>query len=142
MDTAVRKRTIWVWLIFLYLGLFTGVSLLGMMQVHSGMLPLSPAQKAYFESLSFFDIALTLACSVFILCGAFALFLLRRAAFYLLVIGLVLSAIDHIWDFVGRAEQSPALANGGNTLHAIVYYGIVLAACIYSYRLIKRGVLN
>lgn len=141
MDTTIRKRTIWVWLIFLYLGVFTGISLLGMIQVHSGMLPLSPAQKAYFESLSFFDIALTLACSVFILCGAFALFLLRRAAFHLFVIGLVLSAVDHIWDFVAGVGQAPALAKGSDILHAIVYYGIVLAACVYSYRLTKRGVL-
>jgi hypothetical protein len=142
MEAHIRKRTIWIWVIFIFLGLYTGISLLGMIQVHSGRLPLSPAQKAYFESASFLDIALTLACSLFILCGAFALLLLQRVAFHLFVIGLVLSAVDHVWDFVARVELSSAAGGGGDTLHAIVYYGFVLAACFYSRTLIKRGVLT
>jgi hypothetical protein len=142
MEAQVRKRTIGIWLIFLFLGLYTGISLLGMIQVHSGKLPLSPAQKAYFESLSLLDIGLTLACSLVILCGTFALLLLRRVAFHLFVIGLVLSAVDHLWDLVTRLKLSGALASGSDTLHAIVYYGVVLAACFYSWRLMKKGVLT
>jgi hypothetical protein len=127
MEAQVKKRTIGIWLIFLYLVLFTGISLLGMIQVHSGKLPLSPVEKEYFGSLSFLDIGLTLACSLVILCGAFALLLLRRVAFHLFAIGLILSAADHIWDSVARFE----LSSGSNTLHAIVYYGVVLAAWAY-----------
>jgi hypothetical protein len=112
-----------------------------MIQVHTGRLPLPPAQKEYFESLSFFDIALTLACSLIILCGTFALFLFRRIAFHLFVIGLILSAVDHVWYLVVRLGPSGGLASGGDTLHVIVYYGFVLAACFYSWMLIKKGVL-
>ncbi len=143
MVDQVRKRTIGIWLIFLSLGLYTGISLLGMIQVHSGMLPLSPAEKEYFESLSLLDIGLTLACSLVILCGTFALLLLRRVAFHLFVIGLILSAVDHIWDLVTGVELSGVLASRSDTtLRAVVYYGIVLAACFYSWRLMKKGVLT
>lgn len=142
MEVHIRKRTIWIWVIFVFLGLYTGISLLGMIQVHLGMLPLSPAQKKYFESASFFDIGLTLACSFLILCGAFALLLLRRVAFHLFVIGLILSAVDHVWDFVAGFDLPGATGGGRGTLHVIVYYGFVLAACFYSRTLIKKGVLT
>lgn len=142
MEPEVRKRTVWIWVIFVFLGLYTGISLLGMIQVHSGRLPLSPAQKEYFESLSFFDIALTLTCSIVILCGTFALFLLRRIAFHLFVMGLILSAVDHVWDLVVKLGQPGGLAGGGDTLHVVVYYGFVLAACFYSWKLLKKGVLT
>jgi hypothetical protein len=142
MEAHVRKRTIWIWVIFVFLGLYTGISLLGMIQVHSGKLPLTPAQKEYFESASFLDIALTLACSLFILCGAFALLLFQRLSFHLFVIGLVLSAVDHVWDLVQRLQLSGPPGGGGDTLHAVVYYGFVLAACFYSRTLIKKGVLT
>jgi hypothetical protein len=45
VEAQLRKRTIWIWVIFILLGLYTGISLLGMIQVHSGKLPLTPAQK-------------------------------------------------------------------------------------------------
>lgn len=142
MEAHVRKRTIWIWVIFVFLGLYTGISLLGMIQVHLGKMPLSPAQEKYFASASFLDIGLTLACSLFIFCGAFALLLLRRAAFHLLVIGLILSAVDHVWDFIAASELPSAADGGIGTLHAVVYYGFVLAACFYSRILIKKGALT
>ena len=71
--------------------------LLSFYLILSGAIPLEPAQKAYFDSLTLIDHVSTIIPGLLNISAAVALFLLRRIALYLFLSALGLNFVLAAW---------------------------------------------
>ena len=137
--TLGRRRPGWIWVISIFFMLSCGWTLLSFYLIFSGSIPITAAQRAYFEALSPFDVLLTLLIGLANFSGAIALFLLRRVAFHLFVVAFAASILLALWH---AATKGWVQALGGTGLMgAIISYGIVALVCFYSWKLMKQGTL-
>jgi hypothetical protein len=142
MDTPVQprnKRPKLVWTVFLFYVLSSVYTALSFLLVFSGTIPVTPEQAAYFRSLSTFDWAITALTGLLNVVGAIAIFRLRKIAFHIFAAAFVLVILQ---TFVHIVTTNFAAALGGSgALGALIGYGILLAVCVYAWKLKARGVL-
>jgi hypothetical protein len=136
---SVRKRTRWIWVISIFYLISAGWTLLSFVLIYSGSIPINPAQRAYLDSLSSFDIGITVLIGLLNLSGAAALFVLNRVAFNLFVVALAASVLVALWHAATKGWLQ-ALGGPGFT-GTMIGYGISLAVCLYAWKLTKRGTL-
>src|SRR5712691_6772172 len=94
---AANPRPGWVWVISILYFLAVPCTLIPLLLVWSGTLPLPPAQHEYFQRLSYVDHAITLLIGTANLAGAIALFRLRRVAFSFLTTALAFTTVLSLW---------------------------------------------
>lgn len=135
-----KKRPRWVWAISIFLFLSAGWTLLSFYLIGTGTIPLNAAQEAYFSSLAGLDYGLTILLGLANLFGAIALFLLRKVAFYLFVTAFGTNLLLTAWHTVTKGWV--AAIGGAGLVGAIIGWGLIIAVCIYSWKLIQRGVLT
>jgi hypothetical protein len=139
-SSATRgKRPLLVWVIFLFILVASGGSLASFALIYSGRAPMSPAMKAYFQSMGIFDYATTALLLALNIAGVILLFRLRKSAVPLLVGASALNVALTI-----RAElvTNWAQALGSNSSAAISGLGMALAIAWYADRLKRRGLLT
>jgi len=134
------KRPLLVWAVAIFYLFSTLFTLLSLYLVLGGSVPLTPEQKAYYDSLSALDYALSVAIAVTGLGGAVTLFLLRKQALYLFCFSLALNISMTVWHLQARSA-SAALGSPG-TIGMVVGLGIVAAVCCYAWNLKRSGVLK
>ncbi len=134
------KRPILVWVISIFYVLTAGSSLLSSYLVLSGSIPLSPGQKAYFDSITTLDLMLSILLCLANFIGAVCLFLLRRPAFYLLTGAWLLGILMMIWHSLSKGWIAAMGALG--TVGTFIGLGISAVICLYNWRLLKNGVLR
>ena len=143
MDSNVvesKKRPGWVWAISILFFFLAVPTLLSFYLINSGKIPLRPAQKTYFESLTFIDIGLSILNGLANLIGAVLLFCLRKQAFYLFAIALATNLLMTAWYIVSKGFIA-AMPSGG-LIGMLIGWGILVAVCVYIKKLEKAGVLN
>ncbi len=139
-DDTNRRRPGWIWVILIFYLVSAGWTLLSFYLILSQTIKITPAQEAYFRSLSSFNIDVTLVIGLGNIAGAIALFLLRRIAFYFFTTSLAVSILLSIWHAVAKGWVQ-ALGNSG-IMGGIMGYGISAVVCFYSWKLIKKGILT
>lgn len=135
-----RKRPIWVWIVSIFFFLSAGWTLWSFYLINTGTIPLGPAQEAYFDSLTTTDYTLTIAIGVANLIGAVALFLLRKVALYFFLTALGANLILAAWH--GATKGWAEALGGSGLVGALFGYVLLFAACIYAWKLAKRGTLR
>jgi len=135
-----RQRPAWVWVISIWYAISPTWTLLSLYLVRSGFIPIAPASKAYFDSLTVFDYALSITVGVLNLSAAVALFLLRKQAFPLFSIVLAINIMFVSWHIATKGAI--AVIGGTGLFGVVIGNGILLAVCIYSRHLAKAGVLT
>lgn len=143
MDAVVQprgERPKLVWAVFLFYILSAGFNLLLFALVYSGLLPVTPDPAAYYRNLSIFDWVVTVLSGLLHVGGAIAIFLLRKIAFYLFSAAFVLVILE-ILVHTYTSNFIDALGGPG-AVGTLLVYGILLAVCIYAWRLSSRGVLK
>jgi hypothetical protein len=135
-----KKRPGWVWAISILFFLAAGWTLLSFYLIDTGGVPLNAAQEAYFSSLTGVDYGLTILIGLANLSGAVALFLLRKLAFHLF-------AAAFVGNLLLTASQTltkgwVAAIGGPGFVGAVIGWALLIAVCIYSWRLVQRGVLT
>lgn len=135
-----NKRPKIVWVIFLWYILSPCFTIVSFVMINSGFIPVTPAQSAYFNSLTGFDYAMTVVVVLLTIAGAVAIFLLRKVSFHLFVTALVLSVLATLWNVISKG----ALAALGSTgfVGVLIGFGILAAVCWYALELRNRGVLK
>jgi hypothetical protein len=141
-NRAPRKRPFWVWLISIFYALSFVYSLLSLYIAFSGSIPLTPEVKAYFASLTRFDWALAVTQGVVTLSAAIALFLLRKAAYYLFCGAVTIALVTTVWQTLARPWLTALGSMRGATTGAVLGLGIILAVFLYSRKLMKEGRLT
>jgi hypothetical protein len=139
-DNLKKKRPGWVWAISIFFFLSAGWTLLSLYLIDTGAIPLSAIQEAYFNSLTGADYGLTIFIGLANLLGAVALFLLRKLAFYLFVTAFGANLILTVWHMVTKGWV--AAIGGAGLVGAVIGWVLLAAVCIYSWKLIQRGVLT
>jgi len=106
----------------------------------TGAIPVNEPVRAYYQSLTAADWALTVALGLANLSGAVALFLLRKQALYLFVGSLALNLLATIHTLAKlRAAVSSV---PGSAVGMFLGLGILLAICLYATKLTRAGVLR
>lgn len=135
----MRKRPIWVWVISIFYFVSALWTLFSFYMIYSGALPLPPEQARYFASLTALDYFFTVATACLSIAAVIALFLLRKAAFYLFLAGLGLDIVLSVEQLI--ANDLPAALGLAGLVGAAFGWVILGAICYYTWRLKKRGVL-
>ncbi len=135
-----KRRPGWVWVISIFLFFSASFTLFSFYLVYSGKVLLQPAQKAYFASLTFMDLGLSILVGLTNLFGALLLFFLRKQAFYLFVISLTFNLLITTGQIFNKGFIQ-ALPSGG-IVGMLIGWGILVAICVYTKRLEKNGVLS
>ena len=138
-STQKRSRPGWVWAIAIWFGVGALITLLSLSLAASGAIHMNAAQSAYFAGLTATDYAMSILIGSLNLVGAIFIALLRRAALYLFCISLVLNVLMTIWHTV--AKGFIAAFGDSAVVGMILAIGLLCAVCLYSRRLIDRGIL-
>lgn len=141
-DNQARKRPGWVWAIFIFYSLSAAYMVLSYYLIYSGSLVLQPAQRAYFNHLSYFDIWSSVVVVAIKFAGAVTLFLLRRIAFKIFVTGFVLEILTNIWFLLTLEKVRLAAIGSADLVGVFLGWVITIAICAYAWRLEKAGVLR
>ena len=135
-----RRRPALVWVISIFYLFSVGGTLLSFALLASGVLPLSEAQKTYFQSQTTLDYGITLLISLSNLTGAVMLFLLRRHALYCFagafIVGLLFTGYQIM------AKNWLGAIGGLGLVGALFGWSINLAVILYTRSLVVRQVLR
>lgn len=134
-----RKRPGWVWVISIFFFFSAAWTLLSFYLIHTGTIPLNQQQRAYFEGLGAFDYSVTVLLGVANLMGAACLFLLRRAALYLFGAALVVNTLFTAWQIL--STPWPDTIGSSGLTGAFIGWVLLVAVCLYVWRLSRKGVL-
>lgn len=138
--TQKKKRPKWVWAIAIFFFISAGWTLLSFYLVGSGFIALKAEQQAYFDSLSTFDYAITILAGLANFLGAISMFLLRKIAFYLFTGALIANSMLLVWHVLSKGWV--AAIGGAGLIGATIGWGLLVAVCVYSWNLTKKGVLT
>jgi hypothetical protein len=139
-DQDKKKRPVLVWIISIYFIFSLLFTLLSFIIIFSGIIPLQPAQKAYFENLTIFDHTYTILIMLANLIGAITLFLLRKFAFYFFTFALLLNILSTIYNILSKGWVEAI--GGVGLIGSIIGLGIIVAICFYSWLLCRKGILT
>lgn len=105
-----------------------------------GSIPLPPSQRAYLDSLSWLDHAVTIFIMILKLAGVVALFSLRRAAFYFFACGFLVAIASMVYQIIAKNYLQ---AVGFIVLPGIIVgWSLSAAVIIYIWDLSQKGVLR
>ncbi len=141
-STATRKRPVWVWVISIFYFVSFVYTLLSFYLVFSRLIPVTPEVKAYFESLTMFDWALTVIQGVVTISAAVALFFMRKMAYHLFGGAVLVMVISTLWQTLARPVLTALGSIKGGTAGAVTGLGIILAVFLYTRKLFKEGKLT
>jgi hypothetical protein len=100
-------------------------------------------QQMYVSSLTFIDYGLVLLANLALFIGGAALFLLRKAAFYLFLSSVVLVLIKVLWESFAKTWFTGVAVDfaGEPWVFLGVFIGGLVGICWYTRKLMKEGLL-
>ena len=100
-------------------------------------------QQTYVSSLTFIDYGLVLLANLVLLIGGAALFLLRKAAFYLFLSSAVLVLIKVLWESFAKTWFTGAAVDFASEPWVFLgaFIGGLVGICWYTRKLMKEGLL-
>lgn len=136
MNSATSgKRNFWIWLIVIWSFGSGAISLLSFFAVQFGAVPLSDAQRDYFDNLGLIDHMAGVLSAALNLLGAVYLFKLRRQAMVLFFCAFGTSVLLSGWHASTRGLS-------GGLLELGIGLGLLGAVCIYVQKLVKEQRLS
>lgn len=100
-------------------------------------------QQLYVSSLTFIDYGLVLLANLALFIGGAALFLLRKAAFYLFLSSVVLVLTKVLWESFAKTWFTGAAVDFASEPWVFlgVFIGGLVGICWYTRKLMKEGLL-
>lgn len=100
-------------------------------------------QQMYVSSLTFIDYGLVLLTNLALFIGGAALFLLRKAAFYLFLSSVVLVLTKVLWESFAKTWFTGAAVDSASEPWVFlgVFIGGLVGICWYTRKLMKEGLL-
>lgn len=118
----------------------SGTSLMSYFSLVSGLRSLPPAQQMMLDNLTWLDIGLTFFINMAVFIGAISLFLLRRLAVYSFLAAFSAGVVKFGWFAFNEGSLTVIFTSG--TGRGALFLGLLLAACVYAWRLDRKGVLS
>ncbi|MEJ0000774.1 MAG: DUF4339 domain-containing protein [Verrucomicrobiota bacterium] len=144
-----RRRPVMVWVISIFYFIATPMGILSLVllpMLASSNLPMSEAQRRYFQSEGIFDYLLAAVPVLLNLAAAILLLMLRRQAFYCFGAAFLLVILSFVYQIAFRGwlqtigSQPGGLIGGG--IGALFSIGINVAIVWYVWRLKETNVLR
>jgi hypothetical protein len=144
METAPHRarRSVWVWIISIFYILSSVSGLVSWLIVISGPVAVTPQVKAYLGSLTTADFTVMIIQSVLTLSAALALLLLRKHAYYFFCASLAAALIEMLWQAIAKGWLTAVGSVRGGAAGTFLGMVILLAVCLYSRELARRGRLT
>jgi len=139
MKPARGRPPVVVWVVFFWVLLTSGYTLLSFWLIYVQAVPVSPEVAAYLASRSALDRVGTALVLLLNLGGAVALVMLRKAALGLFSAALVVSLLLTVISVLSRGFL--AALGGPGSVGLVVAYVVAIAVCLYVWRLWRRGIL-
>jgi hypothetical protein len=137
---TTQKRPKLVWAITVFYVVSAISSGFSLYVIFTGAVPLSAARAEYFKSLTVVDHGITIFLSAANLLGAGYLFAMRRQAPYLFTAALAVNVCLSVWQ-AARNNWLGALSGPG-FVGVLIGWAIAFGICVYSWRLLREGVLR
>ena len=134
------KRPVLVWVISIYYLISAGFTILSIVLIYSGLIPVDGVQKEYFDGLTLFDHISTVLIGSLNLLGAVFLFILRKHAFHLFLAGFVAGLIATAYHILAK-NWIETIGTAG-FIGAAIGWGISISIIFYTKRLSNRKILN
>lgn len=134
------KRPALVWIIFFFVMVSTGWSLLSLAIIHFNLIPLDDQTKTYFESQSWFDVLYSVVIGLLNIGGTVMLFLMRQQAFKLLLLGFLVSIASVVYQTIFKNWLMVVGIPGA--VGAFIGYCISLAIILYTKSLMDKRMLK
>ena len=134
------KTPVLVWIISIYFLFGVFGTIVSLVIMNSGFLPLPPAQKQYFESLTWFDHTMSVVISGINAVGAILFIQLRRSAYYLFLTAFIVSLVFIGYQIVAKNWLNAIGAPGIPGI--VVGWMLILAILFYARHLVKTRVLR
>jgi len=135
-----RTRPGWVWAISILYGFSAIYTPLWFYLIYSGLVPLVPAQKAYFDKLGIVDWAVTAIGALIMVAAVVALFLLKRVSIKLWGAAIVFALLNNLYNAI--AKNLFAIFNMMSLIGTIVGFILIVAIFFYTKRLDARSYLK
>jgi hypothetical protein len=135
-----KKRPGWVWAISIFYGLSAIYTPFSFYLIYAGLIPLAPAQKAYFDGLGVIDWAVTAVGSLIMLAAVVSLFLLKRGTVKLWGAAVGFSILSYLYNAL--AKNWLAAINAAGLIGAVIGFALIVAIFFYAKRLDARGYLK
>ena len=133
-------RTFLVWVIFLLSLLSLLLQVASIFVLYAGVIPWPREVVEALNTVSSNEIAMNLLVSVYDLACAVALFMMRRIALPLFVIGIPVGLLEYGWTIYLHGWEM--VANGRSLFTMLVGLTIGLLICFYVWTLDQRGALS
>ncbi|MBT5705818.1 hypothetical protein OAH36_05310 [Verrucomicrobia bacterium] len=134
------KRPVLVWVISIFYLISAGFTILSLVLIYSGLIPVNEVQKAYFDGLTPIDHISTVLIGSLNLLGAVFLFILRKHAFHFFLAGFVAGLMTTTYHIIAK-NWIETIGTAG-FIGAAIGWGISISIILYSKRLRNRGILN
>lgn len=118
----------------------SSTSLISYFTLVSGVRDLSLDQQMIIDALSWVDVGLTFFINISVFAAGVWLFLLRRPALFSFLCALGASAAKLIWAALSEESLVAAFSSGRSS--GLVIFGLLMAVCIYTWRLNRSGALS
>ncbi len=139
MSPRKHKRPKLVWVITIFNIFLAGCTLISFALIYGGLILLSEAQQAYFNSLNIFDISFSIITGVLNLIGTIMLFLLRKFAYYAFLSAFIISMLMIIYQTIFKNWIA---AIGGGLIGAVIGWCISIAIILYAKSLMSKEILK
>ena len=141
-----RMRPGWVWAIFLYYVVTSAWGLVAYVLIRLNLYPVPTEQQAMLRSLPTSEALVGFLITALSLFAATMLWLLRREAVNLFIAVFILTVCHTVFNVIAGGPLATLLGQG--TLMRVmagfsfvVAWGILLAICVYAWKLRERGLL-
>jgi hypothetical protein len=135
-----HKRPLLVWVIAIFIFLGAAWTMLSLFLISTGSIPLTPAQESFFKRLTLFDYAVSFVGTALNLIAAVALLMLRRIAVPLFLLSLTLTVVIAAWQ--AAATGWTEAIGGPGLMGSLIGFVLLVAVCLYAWRLARTGVLR
>ncbi len=133
------SRPFGVWLIAIYFAITSIGTLFYVIGMQLGNIEVTPEQAEYLATRTTLDFAFAALIAVLHLVGAITLFLMRKVSFHLFLASLVFYLGGAVYQGATRGWDS--LIEGG-IVGLFVATGLLVAVCIYTWRMTQAGLLR
>ena len=126
---APQRRPVLVWVISIFFLITLPLALLSLALIPlmaSGIIPVSDAQRAYFQSQGIVDYALSALTLVLNIAGVIFLFLLRRPALYCFGGGFFINVLNSIYQIIFKDWIGAISSSSAGMIGAIIGAGIAV----------------
>ncbi len=132
-------RTFLVWVIFLLIVIISLSQVGSVFFLYSGAFPLPQEVLAQLDKVSSVEIAVNLLVSVYYLAAGIALFMMRRIALPLFLIGIPIDILQYVLAVYTRGSEF--VTETGSLLITLACFAIGLLICFYVWTLDRRDML-